>query len=68
MIRMYLHTARYRSVARLMVRNVVQDIRMFFRGYLNIKFKLVSSGLGIFLKCLFTRYRGTARRRAPAER
>ena len=32
----YLQTARYLSVARLIVRNVVQDINMFFSGYLNI--------------------------------
>ena len=29
----YLQTARYRSVAMPMIRKVVQDIRMFFRGY-----------------------------------
>ena len=40
----YLHTARYLSVARLMVRNVVQDIRMFFRGYLNINTGQFRSG------------------------
>ena len=30
---MYLQTARSRSVAMPMIRKVVQDIRMFFRGY-----------------------------------
>ena len=39
-----LQTARYRSVARAMVRKVVQDIRMFFRGYLNINTDQFRSG------------------------
>ena len=32
----YLQTARYLSVARLMVRKVVHDIKIFFRGYLEV--------------------------------
>ena len=59
----YLQTARYLSVARLMVRNVVHDIRIFFRGYLNIIIALAA----FFIEYLFTIYRGIARRTVRTE-
>ena len=51
----HLQTARYLSVARLMVRNVVQDIKIFFTGYLNI---ISSQGHLIFMKYFYLPYIG----------
>ena len=45
----YLHTARNLSVARLIVRNVVQDIKIFFSGYLNFIIHYYSINMNEYL-------------------